>query len=249
MNHGAARLQIGADPHDVSGHLAEHLAGCAECSQFRHEMIALDNNIRRALEGPPGAAAPAAQTVISPATAQVTALTDARARAAATKANKRSRNTHAWRGWAVAASVALLALFTVWAFRPNESLAQDVVQHVTLESNSWTSDEHVTPEEMRETLAHAGVELDTTTNKVMYAHSCPFHGHIVPHLVVSTPNGRVTVLILRYESVRRRMKFREGGMSGVITPAPRGSIAVLMRGDENIDSISNEVRQSVHWLP
>lgn len=249
MNHVAARLLIGADPHEVPGDLAEHLAGCAECSSFQHEMVALDNTIRRALEEPPRAAVQAAQRGKSAETAPVVALTDARARAAATIANKRSRYPRAWQSWAVAASVAMLALITVWIFRPNESLAHDVVQHVKLEPNSWTSDEHVTPEEMRETLARAGIELDTSSKKVMYAHSCPFRGHIVPHLVVSTPKGRVTVLILRYESGKHRKEFHEDGMSGVIMPAPRGSIAVLMQGDENIDILSKDVQQSVRWLP
>jgi hypothetical protein len=38
-------------------------------------------------------------------------------------------------------------------------------------------------------------------------------------------------------------------MTGMITPAPHGSIAVLMKGDENIDAVAKEVQQSVRWLP
>ncbi len=53
MNHNEARLLIGADPHSVPPELAEHLASCPECAQFQREMIALDENIRRALEQAP----------------------------------------------------------------------------------------------------------------------------------------------------------------------------------------------------
>jgi hypothetical protein len=67
--------------------------------------------------------------------------------------------------------------------------------------------------------------------------------------VVNTPQGPVTVLVLRYESVKHPMKFHEDGMTGVITPAPHGSIAVLMKGNENIDAVAKEVQQSVRWLP
>jgi hypothetical protein len=44
------------------------------------------------------------------------------------------------------------------------------------------------------------------------------------------------------------VSFHEGGMTGVITAAPHGSIAVLAQGDENIDAVAQQVLQSVHWL-
>lgn len=237
MNHSEARLHIGADPQTVPPELAEHLAGCAECSQFQREMTALDVNIRRAMEQAPLEAAPAAAAPV---------VSIAAARATQTPRRKR---TSAWSGWALAASVALVSVLGVWALRPNDSLAHDVVAHVQSESNSWTSDEHVTPGDVKDTLAQAGVAIDTNSDKVMYAHTCPFRGHVVPHLVVSTPQGRVTVIVLRYENVTRRTNFHEGGMTGVLLPAPHGSMAVLMQGSENIDAVAQQVQQSVHWLP
>jgi hypothetical protein len=230
MNHGEARLLIGADPQAVPPELAEHLASCAECSQFRREMTALDTNIRRAL---------------LPEVAPVASIAEARTNAQA--ATRKRANT--WTGWALAASVALVAVLGVWALRPNDSLAREVVQHVQFESNSWTSDEHVTPADVKDTMAQAGVSIDMNSDKVMYAHSCLFRGHVVPHLVVSTPNGRVTVMILRYENVTHRMNFHEDGMTGVIMPAPHGSMAVLMQGNENINAVAQAMQQSVHWSP
>jgi hypothetical protein len=44
------------------------------------------------------------------------------------------------------------------------------------------------------------------------------------------------------------MNFHEDGMTGVITPAPHGSIAILALGSESIDAVAQEVQQSVHWL-
>jgi hypothetical protein len=38
-------------------------------------------------------------------------------------------------------------------------------------------------------------------------------------------------------------------MTGVIMPAPHGSMAVLMQGDENVDAVAQQIQQSVHWLP
>jgi hypothetical protein len=248
MKHNEARLLIGAEPNSVPPELAEHLASCSECAQFLREMLALDANIRLALEQPPLSAvrpseAPAAAASADSApTASVTPITTA-------SGAQRRKPTSTWSGWAVAASVVAISMLTVWALRPNDSLARDVVAHVEDESKSWSSKEDPQPAEINETLAKAGVALDMGSDKVMYAHSCLFRGHVVPHLVVSTPQGPVTVMVLRYESVKHRMDFHEDGMTGVITPASHGSIAVLMKGTENIDAVAQQVEQSVRWLP
>jgi hypothetical protein len=249
MNHNEVRLLIGAEPHSVPPELAEHLAGCPECSQFLREMVALDTNIRRALEHAPLSAAlattaPAEETPAAAAApiASVTPITSA-------PTARRNRSARSWSGWAAAASVVAISILTVWALRPNDTLAHDVVTHVEFESKSWSSLEAPQPADVKETLAQAGVELNMSSDKVMYAHSCMFRGHVVPHLVVSTPQGPVTVMVLRYESVKHPMNFHEDGMTGVIAPAPHGSIAVLMQGNENIDSVAQQVQQSVRWLP
>jgi hypothetical protein len=237
MNHNEARLLIGGDPHTVPPELAEHLAGCPECAQFQREMTALDNNIRRALEQAPLSAASAGAT---PAT--VTPITSA-------PTAQRRKRAGSWSGWALAASVAAISMIAVWTLRPNDSLAHDVVRHIQFESKSWSSNEQVTAADVNQTLAQAGVAIDMNSDKVMYAHSCLFRGHVVPHLVVSTPQGPVTVMVLPHESLKHRMSFHEDGMSGVITPAPHGSLAVIMQGNENIDAVAQQVQQSVRWLP
>jgi hypothetical protein len=57
-------------------------------------------------------------------------------------------------------------------------------------------------------------------------------------------------MVLRYENVTRRISFHEDGMTGVIIPAPHGSMAVLIQGgDENIEAVAQQMQQSVHWLP
>jgi hypothetical protein len=233
MNHNEARLLIGADPHSVPPELAEHLASCPECSQFGSEMIALDANIRRALEEAPLNAAPAA--TVTPITSAPTA--------------RRGKPISAWSRWALAASVAVISMLAVWALRPTDTLAHEVIAHVEYESKSWSSTDQPPAAEVKETMAQAGVALDMNSDKVMYAHSCLFRGHMVPHLVVSTPQGPVTVMVLRYENVKHRMTFHEDGMTGVITPAPHGSLAVLVKGNANIDAATQQVERSVRWLP
>jgi len=217
-----ARLAIGAEPDAVPPGLAEHLAGCAACSQFQREMIALEANIRRAL-----AQAPVAARI------------------------RPQRRFSAWSGWALAASilVALLSTLVIWSLRPAETLAHEVVTHVKGEADSWSSSTPVPASTVNVILRAAGVALDANSDSVVYARACRFRGHDVPHLIVKTSHGPVTVLILRNEHVGAREAFHESGMTGVITPAPQGSIAVLGRGDADMAEVSEQMRRSVRWLP
>jgi Protein of unknown function (DUF3379) len=220
VNCDEARLLIGADPHAALAELEAHLAGCPGCARFRDEMRTLDAHIRRAMEQPPQGA---------------------RAR----------RPALPWRQWAMAASVALatLAIIGVWLLRPSDSLAHEVVRHVQGEPDSWFAAHEVSTTAIDKALRGAGVALDLTSSHVMYAQSCWFRGHYVPHLVVQTAYGPATVLILSHEHVDARQSFQESGLSGVIVPANHGSIAVLSRGGANLDNIAGQVQQDVHWQP
>ncbi len=217
-----ARLLIGADPGATTPELEEHLATCAACARFREEMRALDAEIRRALERPPDTVRP-----------------------------RSGRPSRTWRQWALAASVVLasFAVLAVWLLRPSDTLAREVVAHVQAEPESWLATQHVTAQDIGEALRGAGVALDVTSDRVMYAQSCWFRGHYVPHLVIQTARGPATVLILRHEQVRGRRSFHEAGMTGLIIPAEHGSIAVLTRGAGDPADIAGHMQHEVHWLP
>jgi hypothetical protein len=234
MNHNEARLLIGAEPHAApTPELAEHLTTCAECAQFRREMIMLDGNIRRALEHGP---------MTAPPVASVTRISNARAA-------RQAKPSSSWSGWAWAACAAVASVLVIWALRPSDTLAHELVAHVESESDSWSSDHPIPATRTNDILAKAGVALDMSSDKVVYARNCLFRGHVVPHLVVTTSRGPVTVLLLPHEHVTQRTTFHEDGMTGVITPAPHGSVAILALGSESVDAAAREIQQSVRWLP
>ena len=217
-----ARLLIGADPGAATTVLEEHLATCAACARFRDEMRSLDAEIRRALERPPDVARP-----------------------------RPGRQPLPWRRWALAASVVLatLAVLGVWLLRPSDTLAREVVAHVQGEPDSWLATRHVSAQGITQALHGAGVALDITSDKIMYAQSCWFRGHYVPHLVIQTARGPATVLILRHEQVHARRAFHEAGMSGVIVPAEQGSIAVLTRGVGDLDDLAGQMQHALTPIP
>jgi hypothetical protein len=141
--------------------------------------------------------------------------------------------------------LAVLATLAVWTLRPSNSLAQEVVAHVIAEPQSWASKDAVAPRALDEILRKSGVILGATPYSVVYASSCWFRGHYVPHLVVRTAHSLVTVLILRNEKVDARQTFREDGLVGAIVPAAQGSIAVLGEGSAQLDEVAEEMRVAV----
>jgi hypothetical protein len=220
-----ARLLIGAEPHNSSAELAAHLQACPECARFHEQTLRLDADIQRALQRPPVA----------------------EARRTPQRAPQRR-----WQQWALAASVLLACAATlgVWLLRPSDTLAHELVVHVQEEPASWLSNEHVTSESINKELRSAGVQLDVTSDKISYAHSCWFRGHYVPHLVVQTSQGPAPLMILHHVSAPagRQTTFSEGGMSGVIIPAQKGSIALLTRGGD-LQRLEQEMRQEMHPVP
>jgi len=210
-----ARLHIGAAPQELPAEIAQHLAGCAECSRFREETRALDARLRNALEVP----LPRFRKRAPPA-----------------------------RRLALAASVVLALLLAggAWLLNPRPALAGEIADHVVHEAGSWDKQQVLSPADINAVLQQAGVRFDTSL-PVVYAMACPFHGRHVPHFVVQTPEGPMTVMLLAHEKVSGRTEFSEQGLRGVLLPAGDGSVAVLTRNGAVPDAVAGEIVGAVHW--
>ncbi|HEU4780312.1 MAG TPA: DUF3379 family protein [Steroidobacteraceae bacterium] len=213
-----ARLEIGGDPHTLGPALSEHLATCAACTRFRSETLALDARLRSAMELPLAGFRKPVQSA-PPA-----------------------------RRFALAASVLLGILVGggFWLLKPTPALAGDVLAHVKHESASWDAHEVLTPSELAGVLKTAGVQFDSSM-PIVYAMACPFRGRRVPHLVVQTADGPVTVMLLAHEKVSGRQEFSEGAYRGILLPAGEGSVAVLARDGKIPEAVAAKMLSDVRW--
>lgn len=152
------------------------------------------------------------------------------------------------RRFALAASVvlALVVAGGFWTLRPATALAGEVVTHVEEEADSWNSRENLPAAQVAEIMRTAGAQFDSPY-PVVYGYPCPFKGHRVAHLVVLTPEGTMTVMLIPHERVRRRTEFARDGLSGVLLPAGTGSVALLRRDGAIPDALANEIVSRVHW--
>jgi hypothetical protein len=234
MEHAHYRAAIIADPHNADAELRAHHEACAECRAFTEQLLKFELRLERALR------------VDFPPKADV--LPFARKRGSAATAPRR------W--MALAASVLLGAAIAcgVWLSLPQPGLAAAVVAHMAGEPEAWRlTDIAVPPPELALVLKDSKLRLKADAGIVSYASSCAFRGHRVPHLVVQTSSGPVTVMVLVHESVRQVTQFDEQGYRGTIVPVPgHGSIAVLMRdsriGAGEIQRIAAQVDASIVWI-
>ncbi|HMD29676.1 MAG TPA: DUF3379 family protein [Steroidobacteraceae bacterium] len=234
MDHARYRMLISADPHSSDPQLRAHRDGCAECGLYTQQLLRFESRLERALK------------VDMPTPAAVLPFT----RPAAARPPK------SWRWLAIAASVLLCIVVAagIWIVLPGASLAADVVAHMAGEPQAWKlTDVAVADTELNDVLRDSQLRLTGAAGIVSYAASCAFRGHRVPHLVVQTPSGPVTVMVLVHESVSRPTQFDEQGYRGTIVPVPgHGSIAVLMQDPggthvRDLQGIIAQLRDAIVW--
>lgn len=152
------------------------------------------------------------------------------------------------RRFALAASVVLGLLVAggFWTFRPATALAGEVVAHVEGEADSWSSHENLPASKVADIMRIAGAQFESPY-PVVYGYPCPFKGHRVAHLVVQTPRGTMTVMLIPHERVRRRTEIVRDGMSGVLLPAGSGGVALLTRDGEVPDAVADEIVSRVRY--
>jgi hypothetical protein len=209
MNCQEFQAAIGAQPNSTDPEALAHAAACADCARHREELQAMDRVIYRALNIDMAPLAPRAVVWRRPV-------------------------------WGMAAS-ALLAIFVaaaLWIAGSRESLAEQLIDHVEHEAASLVrTSQRVDAVELAGMLERLNMAIKPGAAHVSYAMTCEFRGHRVPHLVMQTEQGPVTVMILAEEPTPAGGEsFDEEGFRGMILPAPRGAVAVLRQAE-----LGNEV--------
>jgi hypothetical protein len=233
MDHARYRSAIMADPHDSDPELGVHHEHCPECRAFTEQLLRFEARLERAL-------------LVNIST-KATVLPFTR------KADTAAQVPRRWMGMAASVLLGLVIAGGVWFSLPQRSLAAEVVAHMAGEPDAWRrTDVPVPIPELNSVLQKSNLRLKPGAGMVSYASSCTFRGHTVPHLVVQTQSGPVTVMVLVHEPVRKSTQFEEQGYRGTIVPVPgHGSIAVLTRnltlGSVDVERIAARVDDSIVW--
>lgn len=225
------RFALAADPSGAGADVAAHLDACESCAAYAQDMLVLDEKLREAMQ----------------VTAPEIALPSGPRRATSIPGR-----WFAARQLALAAGVAGVAVLVglLWIGVPRQSLARAVVDHMAHEPGAWAQQDSLPPTAVAPILARSGVALRDGMPAVSYASSCWFRGRHVPHLVVRTPGGPVTIMVLPHDEVAERVALDEDGYRGVIVPAERGAIAVLAQDsmDVDVDAVVSAALVSIAYV-
>ena len=214
---------------------SEHRESCHDCNLFTDRLLSFESRLVRALR--------------VDGSARVVPLRATSPRAALRRPVYR-------KGWLAMAASVLLAFVVagaLWLAAPGPSLAADVVTHMAGEPDAWRrTDVPVPTPELQDVLRNTHLRLTADAGMVSYASSCEFRGRHVPHLVIQTESGPVTVMVLVHEQVSKPVQFDEQGYRGVIVPvAGHGSLAVLTHGPSvslgTVEHIARRVLDSIVW--
>jgi Protein of unknown function (DUF3379) len=231
MNHEQYRRAVLASPLGTDPELEAHRASCEDCRAFTDDVLTFEHRLVRALK------------VSTPISAKILPF--------GTRSTARPTKVARWLALAASVAIVFVVGAGIW-LTPRSSLAADVVAHMAEEPDAWKGHAALSAGELAPVLKRANMTLDPKAPSVSYANSCDFRGQIVPHLVVQSPRGPVTVMVLTHEAVSKARHFDEQGYRGTILPIPQhGSIAVLMRAPgttaAEVDAVAAQVRSAIVW--
>jgi Protein of unknown function (DUF3379) len=216
-----------ADPAGLRPDAEEHVRGCAACAAFTADVLRFEGRLSRALQiqlWPSGPARP--HPVAVP-----------------------RWPTPTWMAVAASLIMAVGVAAVLWLAVPRASLAADVVAHVVDEPAAWVKPSvPVSAQALESVLRDARVHLRPGMGTVRYARSCLFRGHFVPHFVLESPQGPVTVIVLVHENISAAQPLNEQGYRGVIVPiAGHGSAAVIARGASQVEWAAQAIVQALDF--
>jgi hypothetical protein len=231
MNCEEYRQATGTDPDYDGG--ADHLSDCAACREYRAGMRKLDARIKLAL----AIDVPELTLPDLPESDTVVPL------------RRRRRATPAW--LALAATVAIAAILGVRMLGVGvqyDSLADEVIAHLDHEPAALrVTDVAISDERLHSVVPADIAELDHGAGVISYAQTCIINGKRVPHLVIQGAKGPVTVLLMPEEPVAEAIELAGQNVNGVILPVSGGSIAIIGATGERLDTVREELLQSVTW--
>jgi hypothetical protein len=128
------------------------------------------------------------------------------------------------------------------------SLADEIVAHLDHEPYALrVTDEPVDDRRLARVVPKDVAQMNHDAGLISYAQTCVINGKKIPHLVIQGEQGPVTILLLPDETIDDTVKIEGESINGVILPVGNGSVAIIGERNERLDTIQQNVVNSVTW--
>ena len=141
----------------------------------------------------------------------------------------RYRQRSKWAAGIAASAIAVsLALFTLRPEAPSP-IAVAMLDHVVEETGEWADNGNVSVATTQASLQRVGVRFNDLGYHIRHLGECVVNGRTGRHLVMNTPEGLVSFLIMprRSGEVSKRLELDRGAMQAVLQPASHVAIGVF----------------------
>lgn len=242
MNCREYKEAIAADP-SKSFDGASHAATCGSCTAYGAELLVLDLKIAKALDIPvPQLRVPELPTMAGETDGQTNVIKSIFRRGA-------RFGVPVWAG--LAAGVLLVTVLGV-RFLGNDivypSLASEIIAHLDHEPRALRiTAQPVSAQRLAAVMRDDVADMRGELGLITYVNSCVINGRRVPHLVVQGERGPITLLLLPGEALERAVPLTGDGISGVILPLGKGSIAIIADREESLNEIEHRVTTAIKW--
>ncbi len=236
-----------AVPHDAGADLIEHARACPACAAFGREIDEFEQRVHEA-----------ARLAVPEGLAEQVLLRHQR-QTWLRGAYESLKNWLAPHGsalrtmrpvYALAAASMVLALATVMAFNVTSGRKQPAdrfIAHVIAEPEVLRESAVVEPVKFDQAIARYGGHVKEPVGIVRHLGNCLIDGVVAQHILVQTPYGAAT-LILIPERVPASAKPRtRDGYSAVVIPLRDGSLGIVTDSPEKTYEVERLLEKRVSW--
>lgn len=216
MNCLEVRRQMLADPVAARRSATAHLSACPACSEYAESIRRLDADLAAALAVP-----------ASPR------LADRILGATLPPMRQRRRFLALAASFAAASTVAgLLSL------EADDSMALAGIDFVIEEeANAILAAAPADSAALGRAVRSLRIALPPQLGALRYIGTCPFEGSMAHHVIATTPQGKVTLLLLPDRRVDRAGSARARGLRAIVSPAGEGSITVVGESRRSLERV------------
>ncbi len=123
-------------------------------------------------------------------------------------------------------------------------LARSLIAHVISEPGVFELDEDVPENAVQLAFAQLGGRLEGSLGNVRHLGTCLLEGKLVHHLLVETPDGQATLMLVPGQAVSADARNHQG-FSASIIPLPKGSLGIVTRSEEEAQRVKARLEKSV----
>jgi hypothetical protein len=155
-----------------------------------------------------------------------------------------------WRSLAVAASLLVAVLTVLVSVQPGrgEAWGPAMIAHVIADRGALTARQAVSHEAVASALSHANFRLAGELGETTFLGYCLVGERIGIHLVVNTPEGRATVILLPGAEVRARQRESASGYEAAVLPLDGGIVGLVTDSPETLPAVEALVRRNITRL-